>query len=53
MLKNNFEEIVFRNLRKVSQDAIQDQTDTKELKGAAAKVQADIIDCTIGRLFFP
>jgi hypothetical protein len=48
-LKKDFMGLVYSNLRKSSQDAIREQIDPKELKGIAVKVQADIVDCTIGR----
>jgi hypothetical protein len=48
-LQTNFREIVYHNLRKPSQQAIDGQTDPKELKGMAVKVQSDIVDCTLGK----
>jgi hypothetical protein len=45
-------EIVYNNLRKPSQQAIEEQSDPKELKEMAVKVRADIVDCTLGKYLF-
>jgi len=48
-LQLNFMDIVYNNLKKISQEAIQGQTHPSELK-EALMVQADILDSTIGKL---